>query len=62
MFQSLGLGVYVSIGFLDPGGVKRSVRVVRSDLRQCADCSLVSRNVFAGSSFGDGCLEGVGRE
>lgn len=62
MFQSLSLGLYVSIGFLDPGGVKGSVGVVRSDLRQCADRPLVSRNVFAGSSFGDGCLEGVGRE
>lgn len=62
MFQSLSLGLYVSIGFLDPGGIKRSVRVARSDLRQRADRPLVSRNVFAGSGFGYGCLEGVGRE
>ena len=62
MFQSLGLSLYVSIGLLDPGGVKRSVRVVRSYFRQRADCPLVSRNVLVGSSFVDSGLEGVDRE
>lgn len=62
MFQTLSLSLYVSIGFLDPGGVKRSIRVARSYLRQCADRLLISRNVFVDFSFVDGTLEGVDRE